>query len=107
MATPEISVQEVKKLLDKGEDVYLLDVREPSELQYSKLEGAENVPMGQVPQRVEEMDPEKRTVVICRSGARSGEITDYLLGKGFKRVENMEGGMNEWARSVDPSQRTY
>lgn len=85
----------------------LLDVREPEELVVSKLEPCRHIPMGEIPQRIGELDPEQEILVLCRVGARSEEVAEYLMRRGFKRVYNVEGGINGYAREVDPSLSVY
>lgn len=85
----------------------LLDVREPYELEISRLPNIKHIPMAQVAERVHELNPADEVVVICRSGGRSGQITRLLLQMGFRRVKNLTGGMNAYAQEVDPSLPVY
>lgn len=85
----------------------LLDVREPVEFKYCHIEGSRNLPMGEVFLRLIELDPTRETVVICHHGVRSAQIANFLLGHGFKRVINLQGGIAAWARDVDPQMPTY
>jgi molybdopterin/thiamine biosynthesis adenylyltransferase/rhodanese-related sulfurtransferase/molybdopterin converting factor small subunit len=104
---PCITPQELKRRLDAGEPLVLLDVREPYELEISRLPNIKHIPMAQVAERVHELNPADEVVVICRSGGRSGQITRLLLQMGFRRVKNLTGGMNAYAQEVDPSLPVY
>jgi rhodanese-related sulfurtransferase len=103
----EISGLELKAELEGGKHLVLLDVRESEELEISALPNIIHIPMDQVPDRIGELDKESSIVVICRSGGRSGKVTDYLAGQGFGRVRNLVGGMNGWAETVDPTIQKY
>jgi rhodanese-related sulfurtransferase len=85
----------------------LLDVREPWEHQTCRIEGSLLVPMGEVPARAGELDPDADIVVICHHGGRSMQVALFLGKQGFARVHNLAGGVDAWARSVDPSMPTY
>jgi rhodanese-related sulfurtransferase len=85
----------------------LLDVREPWEFQTCRLPESHHVPMNQIPARLAELDPEADTVVICHHGARSLQVGLFLERQGFTRVHNLAGGLDAWARSVDPAMPTY
>lgn len=103
----EMDVQTLKERLDQGDDLLLLDVREDEELQFSRLEGIVHMPMNTIPDRVDELDRNAEVVCICRSGGRSLNVAHYLSSQGFSRVHNLTGGMNEYARVVDPTQQVY
>jgi len=85
----------------------LLDVREAWEFQTCHLPESRHVPMAEVPKRLAELDSQAETVVICHHGGRSMQIAMFLEKQGFKRVHNLTGGLDAWARSVDPSMPTY
>lgn len=85
----------------------ILDVREPYEWEIARIEGAELVPMRQVPGKINDLSREEEIVVYCRSGARSGRVVDYLRGLGFNKVRNLAGGINRWASEVDPNMKKY
>ncbi len=85
----------------------LLDVREADELEVSQLDGIVHIPMGELAERLSELDRDSDWVVVCRTGGRSGRVTEALLANGFTRVRNLAGGMNGWARAVDPSVAVY
>lgn len=107
MTTPAITPEELAAKLQNGQSIVLLDVREPHELEISKLEGVIIMPMATVTTRYEELDPHAETVVICRSGRRSERVTEYLIEKGFTNVRNLTGGMNAWAATIDPRLPQY
>jgi adenylyltransferase/sulfurtransferase len=85
----------------------LLDVREPEELTISRLPNVVNIPLAELSDRLSELDPAVETVVICRVGGRSEYATALLRHYGFGRAVNLTGGMNAWAREVDPSMPQY
>jgi molybdopterin/thiamine biosynthesis adenylyltransferase/rhodanese-related sulfurtransferase len=103
----EISVAELKALMDRGDAPMIVDVREPFEYQICKIPGAVLIPMRELPSRVNELDPSKDLVVQCRSGARSANATAWLRHQGFTRARNLVGGILEWIDKVDPSQPKY
>jgi adenylyltransferase/sulfurtransferase len=105
---PQITVEELKRKLDAKEDVFVLDVREPHEYPIANL-GAPLIPLGQLEQRVGELAAEKdREVVIhCRSGARSQKAALILKNVGFRKVENLAGGILAWADKIDPTMPKY
>ena len=107
MEVPTISLQELNAALTSGEDLVLLDIREPFELEISKLENVVHIPMGELANRVGELNPDSNIVVVCRTGNRSAHVTAFLQQVGFKHVRNMAGGMNGWAREVDPKVAMY
>jgi rhodanese-related sulfurtransferase len=101
---------ELKIHLDRTDhEPLLLDVREPWEYQICRLEGSELIPMREIPRVVEEqtLDPEREIVVICHHGIRSRQVGIYLEHKGFQEVINLQGGVEAWAREVDPSMPQY
>jgi len=85
----------------------LLDVREPWEYQTCRLEPSLLIPMRELPARFAELDPQADTVVICHHGTRSMQVAYFLLRQGFARVHNLAGGVNAWARAVDPAMPIY
>jgi sulfur-carrier protein adenylyltransferase/sulfurtransferase len=104
---PTITVEELKALFDAKSDVFLLDVREPHEWEIARIEGATLIPLGRLPHEVHQLDSARDIVVQCRSGARSATATQFLLGAGFTRVRNLEGGILAWADRIDPSIPKY
>jgi adenylyltransferase/sulfurtransferase len=103
----EITPAELKRRLDAGENIFLLDVREPVEWQICRLEGAVLMPMHTVPARMHELDSAKEMVVYCRSGKRSAQIVAFLKAAGFRRVKNLQGGILQWSDEVDPTVPKY
>jgi sulfur-carrier protein adenylyltransferase/sulfurtransferase len=104
---PEITPLELAQSLQGGQAPLLLDVREEVESQVSCLPGAVIIPLGQLPTRLEELDHEDEVVVYCRTGVRSARAADILMRAGFQKVKNLRGGINAWARDVDPKMMTY
>jgi adenylyltransferase/sulfurtransferase len=92
--------------MDAGEDLFVLDVREPFEYQIANI-GATLIPQGQVPQRLAEIDPAREIVVHCRSGARSQRIAEFLAASGYTRVSNLAGGILAWSDEIDASVPKY
>ncbi len=103
----EITSVELKKRLDNGEDLRILDVREPNEYQINRIPGTVLIPLGDVPKRYNELDPDKELIVHCKSGVRSAKAADFLRSVGFRRVLNLKGGILDWIDKVDPSQPKY
>jgi adenylyltransferase/sulfurtransferase len=103
----EISVERLKALVDAGETPKVLDVREAHELEISSLPFAFHIPMGEVPARLGELDPEAPLVVMCRSGGRSMQVARFLEARGFRSVSNLAGGILAWGERIDPSLRPY
>jgi len=85
----------------------LLDVREPWEFEKCRIEGSELVPMRQISIAVENLNPEKETVVICHHGIRSRQVALYLEQQGFTNLINLEGGVEAWAQDIDPTMNRY
>lgn len=99
----EISATEAARLLEEDpEGTVLLDVREPEELEAAAVGGARHIPMGQVPERLDEIDRDKRIICMCKLGGRSAQVARYLEQQGCRSVANLEGGIDAWARDVDP-----
>jgi molybdopterin/thiamine biosynthesis adenylyltransferase/rhodanese-related sulfurtransferase/molybdopterin converting factor small subunit len=103
----EISSVELKQRLDRGDKLKIVDVREPNEYQINRIEGSTLLPLGDVPQRYRELNPEEEIVVHCKMGGRSAKAADFLRSVGFKRVLNLKGGILDWIDKVDPSQPKY
>ncbi|WP_242205969.1 molybdopterin-synthase adenylyltransferase MoeB [Aestuariivivens insulae] len=102
----EIMPEELEDLLNK-ENVFLLDVREPYEYEIAKIEGAVLIPLGQIPQRINDLPKDKTIVVMCHHGGRSKSVMDYLLDNGFNSVYNLEGGIDAYALEVDDNLERY
>ena len=105
----QMSVKELKVYLEQQAQLnpLLLDVREPWEYHMCRIENSTLIPMRQIPQAVEELNPEQETIVICHHGVRSRRVGQYLIQSGFKNVINLEGGIDAWARQIDPQMTTY
>ncbi len=103
---PEITAHELKERLDRGDEIYILDVREPHEYQICNLKG-HLIPLGELPRRVHELDSSHEIVAHCRSGKRSAEAVDFLRKAGFRKVHNLRGGILSWSTEVDPSVPRY
>src|SRR3954471_12949815 len=103
----EIDVKEVKAKLDRGDDFLLIDVREPHEHQICNIPQAKLIPLGQVAQRLGELDPKAEIVVHCKSGMRSAKACGILRQAGFDKVRNMKGGILAWSDQVDPTVPKY
>lgn len=106
---PTIEPIELDRRLKEGEAIRLLDVREPFEAQIADLppNGQLRIPLGEVADRVGELDRSTRIVVYCRSGKRSARVVRHLREAGFPEVYNLEGGVLRWRRDVDPSLNEY
>jgi adenylyltransferase/sulfurtransferase len=106
---PEITPTELKERLDRGDRVTVVDVREPWEWEIGNLgaHGARLIPLNDLPSRMDELNPEDEIVMQCRSGARSARAAEFLLGQGFAKVSNLEGGILRWSDEVDPSIPKY
>lgn len=102
----DITAKELAERLEQN-NVMLLDVREPHELEISHLPGAVNIPLGQLAARLSELDSAREMVVFCKAGTRSARALELLLSAGFRKVKNLKGGINAWAREVDPSLPIY
>src|SRR2546421_8891570 len=105
-SVPEIQPEELKRRIDAGENIFVLDVREPHEYQICNLNG-HLIPLGDLPRRVHELDTSREIVAHCRSGKRSAEAVDFLRKAGFRKTLNLKGGILAWSDEVDPSVPKY
>ena len=107
----EMTPKELKARMDKGNAPYLLDIREPHEVEICsiKTDNGGHIPMQQIPGRFQELDTyrDKELVVYCRSGGRSANVANYLRAQGFKTVINLSGGILGWATEVEPGMAKY
>jgi adenylyltransferase/sulfurtransferase len=103
----ELLVEELKARIDAGETPLVIDVREAWELEISRLPFARHLPMGQIPDRLGELDAETPVIVMCRSGGRSLQVGRFLESHGFRSVANLTGGILAWGERIDPSLRPY
>jgi adenylyltransferase/sulfurtransferase len=104
---PETTVLELKARMDRGEDVFVLDVREPHEYEINRIPGSTLIPLGELPQRYQELDQAREIVCQCKSGMRSARAASFLREHGFQNVKNLKGGILAWVDQVDPSQPKY
>lgn len=98
----EIGAAELKARLDRGEEILLLDVRQPWEHGHARIPGSSLLPLPELPHRLEELDPARAIVAYCKVGERSACAVDFLRRAGFSRVRNLRGGIYGWAEEVDP-----
>lgn len=103
----EIVPRDLKTRLDQGEPIMLLDVREPEEVAIVHLPGAVHIPMGDIPGRLHELDPDKEIVVYCHHGVRSMRVAMFLAQRDFAQVKNLAGGIDAWALDVAPGMTRY
>jgi adenylyltransferase/sulfurtransferase len=105
-----MSVTELKQKLDAGEDVFILDVREPYEYQIARIEGRVGgylIPLGELPNRLSELDASREIVVQCKSGGRSQRAAEFLAQNGFTKLHNLAGGILAWSSEIDPDVPKY
>jgi adenylyltransferase/sulfurtransferase len=107
IVTDDMTSRELKERLDRGEPILVVDVREPQEYQINRIPGSTLIPLGELPQRYEELDREVPIVCQCKSGVRSAKAASFLRGIGFRDVRNLAGGILGWIDQVDPSQPKY
>ena len=107
MEIGEILPQELNARLERGERPQILDVREPEEIAIAAFPGATHIPMGEIPARVNELDPRREIVVVCHHGIRSAQVAMYLARLGFERVSNLSGGIDSWSATVDSAVPRY
>ena len=103
----EISVDELARRRAANEDFVLLDVREPDEVTTASIAWARTIPMGDVPQRLDELPHDKPIAVLCHGGGRSGRVTTFLNQNGFPNAVNVAGGIDAWSTSIDPDVPRY
>ena len=96
-----------ERLALPDEPPVILDVREGWEMQICALPGSTHIPMGQIPDRLSELDPARETVVVCHHGVRSRRVIGFLEPRGFTQLYNLTGGVDAWAREIDPGMPTY
>jgi len=103
----EIEPVELKARRERGDHVVVLDVREPEEIAIAPFPDATHIPMGDIPSRLAELDPDGEWVVVCHHGVRSAQVAMYLARMGFARVSNLNGGIDAWSLTVDPATPRY
>jgi molybdopterin/thiamine biosynthesis adenylyltransferase/rhodanese-related sulfurtransferase len=106
VSVPEITPRELKARLDRGDEVFILDVREPHEYQICQI-GGHLIPLGDLPRRVNELDSSREIVAHCRSGKRSADAVAFLRQAGFRKIWNLKGGILAWSDEVDPKVPKY
>jgi adenylyltransferase/sulfurtransferase len=105
---PEITATELMQRLSNGEQVQIIDVREPDEYAVARIPNSKHIPLGQVVGRMSEIDPDMETVVHCKMGGRSAKAIEALRRAGFTgRLTNLKGGITAWSNEVDPSVPKY
>ena len=104
----EITPTELKQRLDNGDDIQIIDVREDNEFAYARIPNSVHIPLGQVLSRMNEIDPNRETVVHCKMGGRSARAIDALQRSGFTgKLANLKGGILAWSDEVDPTVPKY
>jgi molybdopterin/thiamine biosynthesis adenylyltransferase/rhodanese-related sulfurtransferase len=103
----EIEPAQLLQRLGAGERIRMIDVREPHELEISRIEGTDLIPLGDLAARMHELDSAQEIVLLCKSGTRSARALELLAGAGFRKLKNLRGGINAWAEQVDPGLPIY
>jgi adenylyltransferase/sulfurtransferase len=104
----EITATELKQRLDAGDDIQLIDVRQPDENAFARIPGAKLIPLGEILNRMGELDENRETVIHCKMGGRSARAIDALQRSGFKgNLMNLRGGITAWSNEVDPTVPKY
>jgi adenylyltransferase/sulfurtransferase len=107
MTDLEISPRELKERLDLGENILLVDVREPHEYAICQIEGAKLIPMGSVPANLQKLDTDEDVVCYCHHGMRSLDVANWLRAQGIKSAKSMAGGIDRWSIEIDPTVPRY
>jgi len=104
----DITASELDELMKSGADVQLIDVRQPAEYNFARIPGFKLIPLGEILQRMDEIDPERDTVILCKMGGRSAQAIFALQQAGFKgKLRNLRGGITAWSNDVDPKVPKY
>jgi rhodanese-related sulfurtransferase len=104
----EISVADLKSMRDAEQEIIVLDVREPWELDVARINGSKHIPMGDIPARFnQELDPDDHIIVVCHHGVRSMNVTAWLRQQGLEKVQSLRGGIDRWSREIDSSVPLY
>jgi rhodanese-related sulfurtransferase len=106
MSVPEIRAEDLKRRLDAGENLFLLDVREEFEYETSNI-GGHLIPLAELPRRVNELDASRKIVAVCKMGPRGAKAVQFLSKAGFNQVWNLTGGIHAWSDRVDHGVRKY
>lgn len=102
-----LTPENLQEKLNDGTQPILIDVREDWEFETCHIEGSRHLPMSQVVAAMDTLDKEAETVVICHHGTRSQQVAQYLESQGFKNIHNLEGGIDAWAKTIDPDMAQY
>ena len=102
-----ITVKDLKDRLDKGDTIFLLDVREPHEYSLAKIEGSVLIPLGTLPQSLDQLDQNTEIVAYCHRGMRSADAVGFLVQQGFSNVKNLIGGIDAWSIEIDQTVPRY
>lgn len=103
----EISPEELKSRLENGEDIILIDVREPHEWEINRINGSKLIPLSKLPEKVNELDQTREIIFYCKMGGRSARAVQFLRELGFTRVKNLAGGIDAWIEKIDPNMPRY
>jgi adenylyltransferase/sulfurtransferase len=103
----EITALDLKRRLDAGDKLFILDVREPNEYQINRIEGSTLIPLGELPRRYQELPKDVEIIAQCKMGGRSARAQEFLKSVGYTNVTNLKGGILDWVDKVDPSQPKY
>jgi molybdopterin/thiamine biosynthesis adenylyltransferase/rhodanese-related sulfurtransferase len=106
-AAAAISVSDLKRKIDNGDAVVIVDVREPFEYEIAHIENSKLIPLSDLPDHVDELDRAKEIVALCHTGTRSALAVDFLKGAGFEKTFNLKGGIDAWAEEIDPTMQKY
>lgn len=106
VSVPEIQVEELKQRLDRGDKLFLLDVREEYEYEISNI-GGHLIPLPELPKRYKELNARQEIVAVCKMGPRGMKAVEFLQQQGFKKVRNLSGGIHAWSDRVDRKVRKY
>ena len=107
MTIKQLSPTELNNRIQQGDNIFLLDVREPHEFKYANIANSVLIPLNQIPQRLAELDQQQEIVVICHHGMRSQQAANYLERSGFKTIANLKGGIDAWSLECDRSVPRY
>ncbi len=104
----EITATELKKRLDASEDIQIIDVRQPDEYEFARIESAKLIPLGEIVRRMDELDDTREAVIHCKMGGRSAKAIAFLTRAGFKgKMSNLKGGITAWSNEVDSKVPKY
>ncbi len=104
----DITAPELKQKLDAKEDFQLIDVRQPNEYEFARIEGATLIPLGEIISRMKELDSDREAIILCKMGGRSAKAIEVLLQSGYTgKLRNLRGGITAWSNEVDPKVPKY